>query len=180
VHGDASKQFFGEFAGVTDPEVKRKTIGRLSIDVFDVEAKKIGGADFLAQGTLYPEVIESVSFTGGPSVTIKSHHNVGGLPERMNMKLVEPLRELFKDEVRVLGRELGLPEIFVGRHPFPGRPRHPLPRRHHEGKARHPAPGRCRLYRPDPETRPLRHHLASLRRAAAGENCRRDGRRQNL
>jgi len=120
VHVDASKQFLGELAGVTDPEIKRKTIGRLFIDVFDAEAKKIGGADFLAQGTLYPDVIESVSFTGGPSVTIKSHHNVGGLPERMNMKLVEPLRELFKDEVRVLGRELGLPEIFVGRHPFPG------------------------------------------------------------
>jgi GMP synthase (glutamine-hydrolysing) len=120
VHVDASKVFLGELAGVTDPEVKRKTIGRLFIDVFDEEAKKIGGADFLAQGTLYPDVIESVSFTGGPSVTIKSHHNVGGLPARMNMKLVEPLRELFKDEVRVLGRELGLPEIFVGRHPFPG------------------------------------------------------------
>jgi GMP synthase (glutamine-hydrolysing) len=120
VHVDASKQFLGELAGVTDPEVKRKTIGRLFIDVFDAEAKKIGGAEFLAQGTLYPDVIESVSFTGGPSVTIKSHHNVGGLPDRMNMKLVEPLRELFKDEVRVLGRELGLPEIFVGRHPFPG------------------------------------------------------------
>lgn len=120
VHVDASKQFLGELEGVTDPEQKRKTIGRLFIDVFDAEAKKIGGADFLAQGTLYPDVIESVSFTGGPSVTIKSHHNVGGLPERMNMKLVEPLRELFKDEVRVLGRELGLPEIFVGRHPFPG------------------------------------------------------------
>jgi GMP synthase (glutamine-hydrolysing) len=120
VHVDASKQFLGELAGVTDPEQKRKTIGRLFIDVFDAEAKKIGGADFLAQGTLYPDVIESVSFTGGPSVTIKSHHNVGGLPARMNMKLVEPLRELFKDEVRVLGRELGLPEIFVGRHPFPG------------------------------------------------------------
>jgi GMP synthase (glutamine-hydrolysing) len=120
VHVDASKQFLGELAGVTDPEVKRKTIGRLFIDVFDAEAKKIGGADFLAQGTLYPDVIESVSFTGGPSVTIKSHHNVGGLPARMNMKLVEPLRELFKDEVRALGRELGLPDIFVGRHPFPG------------------------------------------------------------
>jgi GMP synthase (glutamine-hydrolysing) len=120
VHVDASKQFLGELAGVTDPEIKRKTIGRLFIDVFDAEANKIGGADFLAQGTLYPDVIESVSFTGGPSVTIKSHHNVGGLPARMNMKLVEPLRELFKDEVRVLGRELGLPEIFVGRHPFPG------------------------------------------------------------
>jgi GMP synthase (glutamine-hydrolysing) len=125
VHVDASKQFLDELAGVTDPEQKRKTIGRLFIDVFDVEAKKIakkgeGPAEFLAQGTLYPDVIESVSFTGGPSVTIKSHHNVGGLPARMNMKLVEPLRELFKDEVRVLGRELGLPEIFVGRHPFPG------------------------------------------------------------
>ena len=120
VHVDASKQFLGELAGATDPEVKRKTIGKLFIDVFDAEAKKIGGAEFLAQGTLYPDVIESVSFTGGPSVTIKSHHNVGGLPERMHMKLVEPLRELFKDEVRELGRELGLPEIFVGRHPFPG------------------------------------------------------------
>jgi GMP synthase (glutamine-hydrolysing) len=125
VHVDASKQFLGELAGVTDPEVKRKTIGRLFIEMFEVEAKKIaalgkGSAEFLAQGTLYPDVIESVSFTGGPSVTIKSHHNVGGLPDRMNMKLVEPLRELFKDEVRVLGRELGLPEIFVGRHPFPG------------------------------------------------------------
>jgi GMP synthase (glutamine-hydrolysing) len=120
VHVDASKQFLGALAGATDPEVKRKTIGKLFIDVFEAEAKKIGGADFLAQGTLYPDVIESVSFTGGPSVTIKSHHNVGGLPERMNMKLVEPLRELFKDEVRALGRELGLPDIFVGRHPFPG------------------------------------------------------------
>jgi GMP synthase (glutamine-hydrolysing) len=120
VHVDASKQFLSALAGVTDPEAKRKTIGGLFIDVFEAEASKIGGAEFLAQGTLYPDVIESVSFTGGPSVTIKSHHNVGGLPDRMNMKLVEPLRELFKDEVRVLGRELGLPEIFVGRHPFPG------------------------------------------------------------
>ena len=120
VHVDASKQFLGALAGVSDPEAKRKTIGKHFIDVFEAEAKKIGGAEFLAQGTLYPDVIESVSFTGGPSVTIKSHHNVGGLPERMNMKLVEPLRELFKDEVRALGRELGLPEAFVGRHPFPG------------------------------------------------------------
>jgi GMP synthase (glutamine-hydrolysing) len=117
---DAEALFLGALAGVTDPEQKRKTIGKLFIDVFDAEAKKIGGAEFLAQGTLYPDVIESVSFTGGPSVTIKSHHNVGGLPERMNMKLVEPLRELFKDEVRALGRELGLPDAFVGRHPFPG------------------------------------------------------------
>ncbi len=120
VHVDASKQFIGELAGVSDPEKKRKIIGRLFIEVFEAEAKKIGGAAFLAQGTLYPDVIESVSFSGGPSVTIKSHHNVGGLPERMNMKLVEPLRELFKDEVRALGRELGLPDAFVGRHPFPG------------------------------------------------------------
>lgn len=117
---DASDLFLGKLEGVTDPEQKRKIIGATFIDVFEAEAKKIGGADFLAQGTLYPDVIESVSFAGGPSVTIKSHHNVGGLPERMDMKLVEPLRELFKDEVRVLGRELGLPEQFVGRHPFPG------------------------------------------------------------
>lgn len=117
---DASDLFLGELAGVSDPERKRKIIGKLFIDVFEEEAKKIGGADFLAQGTLYPDVIESVSAIGGPSVTIKSHHNVGGLPERMNMKLVEPLRDLFKDEVRALGRELGLPEAFVGRHPFPG------------------------------------------------------------
>jgi len=120
VHVQAQDLFIGALDGVSDPEAKRKTIGRLFIDVFEAEANKIGGADFLAQGTLYPDVIESVSFTGGPSVTIKSHHNVGGLPERMNMKLVEPLRELFKDEVRALGRELGLPEAFVGRHPFPG------------------------------------------------------------
>ena len=120
VHVDASETFLDALEGVEDPELKRKTIGKLFIDVFEDEARKIGGAEFLAQGTLYPDVIESVSFTGGPSVTIKSHHNVGGLPERMNMKLVEPLRELFKDEVRALGRELGLPEGFVGRHPFPG------------------------------------------------------------
>ncbi|AZO61941.1 MAG: glutamine-hydrolyzing GMP synthase [Mesorhizobium sp.] len=117
---DASDRFISALEGESDPEKKRKTIGRLFIEVFEEEAKKLGGADFLAQGTLYPDVIESVSFSGGPSVTIKSHHNVGGLPERMNMKLVEPLRELFKDEVRALGRELGLPESFIGRHPFPG------------------------------------------------------------
>jgi len=117
---DAEERFMAGLAGVTDPEAKRKFIGKTFIDVFDEEATKLGGAEFLAQGTLYPDVIESVSFTGGPSVTIKSHHNVGGLPERMNMALVEPLRELFKDEVRALGRELGLPDVFVGRHPFPG------------------------------------------------------------
>ena len=125
VHVDASDTFIGELEGVVDPEQKRKIIGRLFIETFEAEAHKIaedgkGVPRFLAQGTLYPDVIESVSFSGGPSVTIKSHHNVGGLPERMNMKLVEPLRELFKDEVRALGRELGLPEAFIGRHPFPG------------------------------------------------------------
>ena len=120
IHVDAVDRFVGELEGVSDPETKRKIIGRLFIEVFEEEAGKLGGAEFLAQGTLYPDVIESVSFTGGPSVTIKSHHNVGGLPERMNMKLVEPLRELFKDEVRLLGRELGLPDSFIGRHPFPG------------------------------------------------------------
>ncbi|WP_277751747.1 glutamine-hydrolyzing GMP synthase [Oecophyllibacter saccharovorans] len=120
VHRDASDLFLNALAGVTDPEVKRKTIGRLFIEVFEEEAAKLGGAQFLAQGTLYPDVIESVSFSGGPSVTIKSHHNVGGLPERMNMQLVEPLRELFKDEVRALGREIGVPERIVSRHPFPG------------------------------------------------------------
>ncbi len=117
---DAEARFMAGLDGVSDPEKKRKFIGGEFINVFEEEAAKIGGADFLAQGTLYPDVIESVSFTGGPSVTIKSHHNVGGLPERMNMQLVEPLRELFKDEVRALGRELGLPDMFVGRHPFPG------------------------------------------------------------
>jgi GMP synthase (glutamine-hydrolysing) len=116
---DSGKIFLDRLDGVTDPEQKRKIIGKTFIDVFEEEAKRLGGADFLAQGTLYPDVIESVSFRG-PSVTIKSHHNVGGLPERMAMALVEPLRELFKDEVRALGRELGLPEAFVGRHPFPG------------------------------------------------------------
>jgi GMP synthase (glutamine-hydrolysing) len=125
VHVEAQELFLGALEGVEDPEAKRKTIGRLFIETFEAEGRKLaaGGAgapQFLAQGTLYPDVIESVSFTGGPSVTIKSHHNVGGLPERMNLKLVEPLRELFKDEVRALGRELGLPEAFVGRHPFPG------------------------------------------------------------
>jgi GMP synthase (glutamine-hydrolysing) len=117
---DAQDRFMAGLEGVTDPEAKRKFIGGEFIAVFEEEAARIGGADFLAQGTLYPDVIESVSFTGGPSVTIKSHHNVGGLPDRMNMQLVEPLRELFKDEVRALGRELGLDESFVGRHPFPG------------------------------------------------------------
>ena len=124
VHVNAADRFIDALEGESDPEKKRKTIGRLFIEVFEEEARKLARdgktPDFLAQGTLYPDVIESVSFSGGPSVTIKSHHNVGGLPERMNMKLVEPLRELFKDEVRALGKELGLPESFIGRHPFPG------------------------------------------------------------
>ena len=120
IHADETELFLGELDGQSDPETKRKIIGKLFIDVFQKHAKEVGGAKFLAQGTLYPDVIESVSFSGGPSVTIKSHHNVGGLPEKMGLKLVEPLRELFKDEVRALGRELGLPDSFIGRHPFPG------------------------------------------------------------
>ena len=120
IAADESDLFLNALEGVSDPEVKRKTIGKLFIDVFQKYANEIEGAEFLAQGTLYPDVIESVSFSGGPSVTIKSHHNVGGLPEKMGLKLVEPLRELFKDEVRALGRELGLPASFIGRHPFPG------------------------------------------------------------
>ncbi|MCP5076069.1 MAG: glutamine-hydrolyzing GMP synthase [Rhodobacteraceae bacterium] len=120
IHADEQELFLGELDGQSDPETKRKIIGRLFIDVFQKHAGEVGGASFLAQGTLYPDVIESVSFSGGPSVTIKSHHNVGGLPEKMGLKLVEPLRELFKDEVRELGRELGLPTSFIGRHPFPG------------------------------------------------------------
>jgi GMP synthase (glutamine-hydrolysing) len=120
IHVNAKDTFLGQLAGVSDPEVKRKTIGRLFIEIFDAEAAKIDGAAFLAQGTLYPDVIESVSARGGPSAVIKSHHNVGGLPDFMKLKLVEPLRELFKDEVRVLGVELGLAPAFVDRHPFPG------------------------------------------------------------
>ena len=120
IAADESDLFLGELDGQDDPETKRKIIGKLFIDVFQKYANQIDGAEFLAQGTLYPDVIESVSFSGGPSVTIKSHHNVGGLPEKMGLKLVEPLRELFKDEVRALGRELGLPDSFIGRHPFPG------------------------------------------------------------
>jgi GMP synthase (glutamine-hydrolysing) len=120
IHADEQELFLGELDGQSDPETKRKIIGKLFIDVFQKHAKEVGDAKFLAQGTLYPDVIESVSFSGGPSVTIKSHHNVGGLPEKMGLKLVEPLRELFKDEVRALGRELGLPASFIGRHPFPG------------------------------------------------------------
>ncbi len=119
IYVDASEKFLEKLKGVTDPEAKRKIIGNLFIEIFEQEAKKIKNVKYLAQGTLYPDVIESVSFKG-PSATIKTHHNVGGLPERMQLKLIEPLRELFKDEVRTLGRELGLPESIVMRHPFPG------------------------------------------------------------
>ena len=120
IHAEESELFLGQLVGISDPEEKRKIIGGLFIDVFQKYANQIEGAEFLAQGTLYPDVIESVSFSGGPSVTIKSHHNVGGLPEKMSLKLIEPLRELFKDEVRELGKELGLPVDFINRHPFPG------------------------------------------------------------
>ena len=181
VHVDASADFLAGLDGVTDPEAKRKFIGAEFISVFEAEAAKIGGADFLAQGTLYPDVIESVSFTGGPSVTIKSHHNVGGLPERMNMTLVEPLRELFKDEVRELGRELGLPQAFVSRHPVPGAgPRHPHPGRGHQGELRHIAQGRRHLPRGDPQRWAVRRHLAGVRGAAAGAHGRRYGRCAHL
>ena len=120
IHADETELFLDQLEGQSEPETKRKIIGKLFIDVFQKHASSIEGTDFLAQGTLYPDVIESVSFSGGPSVTIKSHHNVGGLPEKMGLKLIEPLRELFKDEVRALGRELGLPASFIERHPFPG------------------------------------------------------------
>ena len=181
VRVDAAEDFLQALDGVDDPEIKRKTIGKLFIDVFEAEAKKLGGAEFLAQGTLYPDVIESVSFTGGPSVTIKSHHNVGGLPERMNMQLVEPLRELFKDEVRALGRELDLPDAFVGRHPFPG-----------PGLAIR-CPGAITREKLDilrfadeifieeiRRVRTLRRHLAGVRGAVAGANRRRHGRFPHL
>ena len=117
---EASELFLGKLKGISDPEKKRKIIGSTFIEVFETEAQKLTGHNFLAQGTLYPDIIESVSFTGGPSETIKSHHNVGGLPEKLGFKLVEPLKELFKDEVRALGKDLGIPEKFLGRHPFPG------------------------------------------------------------
>ena len=120
IYAEEKELFLSELEGQSDPETKRKIIGRLFIDVFQRHASAVGGAQFLAQGTLYPDVIESVSFSGGPSVTIKSHHNVGGLPKKMGLQLIEPLRELFKDEVRALGHELGLPDSFIGRHPFPG------------------------------------------------------------
>lgn len=117
---DASKEFLAALKGVVDPEKKRKIIGRLFIKIFEREAKKIGSVDFLAQGTLYPDLIESRSAFGGPSAVIKSHHNVGGLPKRMNLKLIEPLKYLFKDEVRKVGKELNIPQEVLGRHPFPG------------------------------------------------------------
>ncbi len=186
VHVDASDEFIGALEGLDDPEAKRKTIGRLFIDAFEAEARRIatdgkGPVEFLAQGTLYPDVIESVSFTGGPSVTIKSHHNVGGLPERMHMKLVEPLRELFKDEVRALGPR-AWPAGALRRPPPVPRPRpfHPLPRRGDARKTRHSAQGRRHLSRRDPQGRPLRQDLAGLRRSPAGADRRRDGRRADL
>jgi GMP synthase (glutamine-hydrolysing) len=156
IHADEKELFLGALDGQSDPETKRKIIGKLFIDVFQKHASDVGGAKFLAQGTLYPDVIESVSFSGGPSVTIKSHHNVGGLPEKMGLSLVEPLRELFKDEVRALGRELGLPASFIGRHPFPGPwPCDPLPGRNYPRETRHFAQSRCDLYRSNSQARAL-------------------------
>ena len=173
--------FLGELEGVSDPEEKRKTIGRLFIDVFQKYADQVEGAEFLAQGTLYPDVIESVSFSGGPSVTIKSHHNVGGLPEKMGLKLVEPLRELFKDEVRALGQELGLPQSFIGRHPFPG-PGLAIrcPGEITRAKSGYPARGGCGLYRSDPQARALRRDLAGLCSDPARAHGRGYGRRAHI
>ena len=167
VHADVSDMFLGQLAGVTDPRAqaqdhRRPVHRRLRCRSQEARRRRFPGP----RGTLYPDVIESVSATGGPAVTIKSHHNVGGLPDRMKMKLVEPLRALFKDEVRVLGRTLGLPPAFRRPPSVPGtRPRHPLPRRGHEGEARHPAPGRQHLPRRDPPRRSLRRDLASLSRS---------------
>jgi GMP synthase (glutamine-hydrolysing) len=155
IHADESDLFLGALEGVSDPEVKRKTIGRLFIEVFEKHAKSVGGRTFLAQGTLYPDVIESVSFSGGPSVTIKSHHNVGGLPEKMGMKLVEPLRELFKDEVRALGRELGLPEPSSAATPSPAPALPSAAPARSRAKSWTSCAGRCGLYRPDPQARAL-------------------------
>ena len=173
VHVDASKQFLGELAGVDRSRAEAQDHRHACSSMCSTrKPRKIGGADFLAQGTLYPDVIESVSFTGGPSVTIKSHHNVGGLPARMNMKLVEPLRELFKDEVRVLGRELGLPEDLCRPASVPrSGPCDPLSRRDHAGEARHPAQRRRRLYRSDPQGRLVRQDLAGVRGVAAGKDA---------
>ena len=169
IHACESGRFLDALEGIDDPEAKRRTIGRVFIEVFERHAREAGDAAFLAQGTLYPDVIESVSFAGGPSVTIKSHHNVGGLPERMNLRLVEPLRELFKDEVRALGRELGLPEQLRGPPALPGSgPCHSLSRRAiTREKLLHPAPRPTPIYLDEiRKARPLRRHLAGLRRAA--------------
>ena len=177
VHRDASALFLDRLAGIDDPEAKRKIVGAAFIDVFEEEAARLGDAEFLAQGTLYPDVIESVSATGGPSVTIKSHHNVGGLPARMKLDLVEPLRELFKDEVRALGRTLGLPERVIGRHPFPGpglairilgslTPEKLAVLRRAD----------AHLYRRAAQGRSLRRDLAGARGLVAGADRGRDGR----
>ena len=166
---DASDLFLERLAGVEDPERKRKIIGHTFIDVFEEAAERIGAdARFLVQGTLYPDVIESLSVKG-PSATIKTHHNVGGLKEEMKFELIEPLRELFKDEVRQVGRELGLPEEMVGRHPFPGpglaiRVLGAVDRRELDD----PAPGGRHLPGGDPRRRPLRRHLAGVRGAPPG------------
>ena len=176
----AEQRFLSALRGVTDPERKRRLIGHLFIEIFEEQATQLGGADWLVQGTLYPDVIESVSVKG-PSATIKTHHNVGGLPERMRLRLVEPLRELFKDEVREVGRRLGLPEHAIRRHPFPG-PGLAIrvigevtPERLGDAAAR-----RCDRHAGDPPRRPLRRALAGLRRLPPDPERRRDGRRPHL
>ena len=184
---NAADEFFRELAGVADPEKKRKIIGRLFVEIFQREAKKMPGAKWLAQGTIYPDVIESAGAKTGKAVTIKSHHNVGGLPESLHLKLLEPLRELFKDEVRLLGVELGLPREMVYRHPVPG----PRAGRAHPGRGearirRAAATRRCDLHRGAARARRRRRrHLvrpdrAGVRGVPAGALGRRDGRRAHL
>ena len=179
VHEDARAVFLKRLAGITEPEEKRKIIGATFIDVFEQAARSAGDADFLAQGTLYPDVIESVSVSG-PSAVIKSHHNVGGLPERMKLSLVEPLRMLFKDEVRALGRTLGMPEAHRAPSLPRTRSRNPYSGRGDGGEGRDPATGRCDPDRGNSQRRPLRRHLAGFRGAAAGTDGWRDGRCAHL
>ncbi len=176
VHVEAEALFLDALAGVTDPELKRKTIGKLFIDVFEAEAKKLGGAEFLAQGTLYPDVIESVSFTGGPSVTIKSHHNVGGLARTHEHEAGRAAARIVQGR-GARARPRARPAAGLRRPPSVSgtRPRHPLPRRDHPRQARHPATGRRHLHRGDPPRRALRRHLAGFCRAPAGAHRRRDG-----
>jgi GMP synthase (glutamine-hydrolysing) len=181
IHVDASERFMTELAGVSDPEQKRKIIGREFVHVFQEQAEKLPNAKWLAQGTIYPDVIESASAKTKKAHTIKSHHNVGGLPDTLHLKLLEPLRELFKDEVRELGIALGLPHDMVYRHPFPGPGLgRAHPRRSPARFCRPAAPGRRHLHRGTACQRLVRENQPGLRRVPAGEERRRHGRRPHL